>query len=438
MRKETNNKIAYKGNPILRWKLQLFFVVLLLFCTILPAIAEIRPGDFSVSPFIGGFLFEGNQDLEHRPVYGLRIGYDYSRNWGVEAVFDYVRTNYKATDSTTDVFNYRLEGLYYILPGSKLVPFLAAGIGGMSIDSNDDAIDRHRFVLDYGAGLKYSLTERWSLRADVRHVLAFGSVYNNLEYTLGLSFSFGGPKARAVSTESTLQSPAAASMVQAPLNLKATAVSNSRIDLGWDAVSGAMRYKIHRDGSYLRTAQTTSEADTGLTADTRYCYTVSAIDGTDTESGSSNEACAVALASAAVPAAVMEEQKKEAAAAIVEKPRELEDIHFDFDKFNLKPAARKILDRHAQWLNENKDVVLTIIIEGHCDERGTADYNMALGERRAEEAAKYLISLGIDAGRITTISYGFEHPLDPGHNKEAWAKNRRAHFVVSERKEPGK
>ena len=90
--------------------------------------------------------------------------------------------------------------------------------------------------------------------------------------------------------------------------------------------------------------------------------------------------------------------------------------------------ARAIINKHAEWLNKNKGVKITI--EGHCDERGTAEYNLALGERRAEAAAKYLINMGIDAKRIKTISYGLENPLDPGHNEEAWAKNRRGHFSV--------
>ena len=71
-----------------------------------------------------------------------------------------------------------------------------------------------------------------------------------------------------------------------------------------------------------------------------------------------------------------------------------------------------------------------LVIEGHCDERGTAEYNLALGQKRADEAAKYLADLGIEKDRIKTISYGKEMPLDPGHNEEAWAKNRRDHFVV--------
>jgi peptidoglycan-associated lipoprotein len=77
-----------------------------------------------------------------------------------------------------------------------------------------------------------------------------------------------------------------------------------------------------------------------------------------------------------------------------------------------------------------KHPTVKIQIEGHCDERGTNEYNLALGERRANSAKKYLISLGMPADQISTISYGEEKPLDPGHNEEAWAKNRRGHFIV--------
>ncbi|HLA26605.1 MAG TPA: peptidoglycan-associated lipoprotein Pal [Syntrophales bacterium] len=125
-------------------------------------------------------------------------------------------------------------------------------------------------------------------------------------------------------------------------------------------------------------------------------------------------------------------KKKEVAAAPAKDLYEFADIHFDFDKFNLREEDRAILKKHADWLNGNKDV--TISVEGHCDERGTAEYNLALGERRANAAAKFLIDLGIDAKRIKTISYGKELPLNPGHNEEAWAMNRRAHFVASAKK----
>ena len=105
-----------------------------------------------------------------------------------------------------------------------------------------------------------------------------------------------------------------------------------------------------------------------------------------------------------------------------------EDIYFDFDKSILSPSAQDNLLRKAEWLRENYDA--TVTIEGHCDERGTNEYNLALGDRRAESAKDFLSDLGIDPSRLSTISYGEERPVDPRHNEEAWAKNRRSHFTV--------
>jgi peptidoglycan-associated lipoprotein len=106
-----------------------------------------------------------------------------------------------------------------------------------------------------------------------------------------------------------------------------------------------------------------------------------------------------------------------------------QDIYFDFDKYDLRTDARATLDRKASFLNQNSSV--RVQIEGHCDERGTEEYNLALGERRANAAKQYLTTAGISAGRLSTISYGKERPLDPGHNEAAWAKNRRDHFVIT-------
>jgi len=105
-----------------------------------------------------------------------------------------------------------------------------------------------------------------------------------------------------------------------------------------------------------------------------------------------------------------------------------EDIYFDFDSSALTNMARNVLSRKAEYLRVNADA--SVIIEGHCDERGTSAYNIALGDRRAESAKAYLIDLGIDATQLSTISYGEERPVDMGQNDEAWAKNRRAHFII--------
>lgn len=105
------------------------------------------------------------------------------------------------------------------------------------------------------------------------------------------------------------------------------------------------------------------------------------------------------------------------------------NIYFDFDKSELKPEARAILDKKASWLKAHPD--FSVRVEGHCDERGTNEYNLALGERRANAAMKYLNALGISSSRISTVSYGEERPVDSGHNEAAWAKNRRDEFMLS-------
>jgi len=131
---------------------------------------------------------------------------------------------------------------------------------------------------------------------------------------------------------------------------------------------------------------------------------------------------------------VLPQEQEEAQTTLEEKERLLQeaaafaDVYFEFDKYDLNTEARETLRQHADWLVNNTE--FEVILEGHCDERGTREYNLALGERRSESVRDYLLNLGIDTGRLTTISYGEELPLDPAHAEEAWAKNRRVHFVV--------
>jgi peptidoglycan-associated lipoprotein len=108
----------------------------------------------------------------------------------------------------------------------------------------------------------------------------------------------------------------------------------------------------------------------------------------------------------------------------------LKDIFFDFDKYDIRAGDAKILDGNAAWLKSNNDLVL---IEGHCDERGTNEYNLALGERRAKATMNYLVGQGVQANRITIISYGEERPTCTDHSEGCWARNRRSHFLVKAR-----
>ncbi len=104
------------------------------------------------------------------------------------------------------------------------------------------------------------------------------------------------------------------------------------------------------------------------------------------------------------------------------------DVLFAYNSYTLTDESKQLLEQKAQWMARHPGV--TVQLEGHCDERGTVAYNLALGERRANAVRQYMTALGIDASRITTISYGEDFPIDPRHNEEAWARNRRAHFAI--------
>ena len=130
---------------------------------------------------------------------------------------------------------------------------------------------------------------------------------------------------------------------------------------------------------------------------------------------------------------VVEDPVEEIKPPVVEEPKEipmpeLGDVFYAFDKYDLTSESKRSLESNSSELKRATDV--TIIIEGHCDERGTKSYNLALGEKRAKAARDYLVSLGVSSSRLTVVSYGKERPFDPGHNEAAWAKNRRAHFVI--------
>ena len=164
------------------------------------AIAEIRPGAINISPSIGGYIFEGNQDLENGPTYGLGVGYQFDEHWATEAVFNLVGTELDFDGRDVDVYVYHIDGMYHFMPAEKLVPYIAAGLGGITFNP-DNADSENDFALNYGAGLNYFLSENVALRTDVRHVISFDETQNNLLYTVGLNFFFGGEKAKVMAEE---------------------------------------------------------------------------------------------------------------------------------------------------------------------------------------------------------------------------------------------
>lgn len=109
---------------------------------------------------------------------------------------------------------------------------------------------------------------------------------------------------------------------------------------------------------------------------------------------------------------------------------DLQTVNFDFNSASLTSSARSALENNAEFLKDNPDV--EVQIEGHCDERGGVQYNLALGERRAKAVRDYLVAMGVSSGRLSTISFGKERPLAFGHNEDAWSQNRRANFVITD------
>lgn len=130
------------------------------------------------------------------------------------------------------------------------------------------------------------------------------------------------------------------------------------------------------------------------------------------------------------PAGMTEEERRRRRDAFRNSMSQFENslVYFDFDKSEIRPDMRPILDAKARFLQEFETIRLQV--EGHCDERGTVEYNIALGHRRSQSAKEYLVSLGVDPSRIDTVSYGEERPEDARSNEEAWAKNRRAKFNI--------
>jgi peptidoglycan-associated lipoprotein len=108
----------------------------------------------------------------------------------------------------------------------------------------------------------------------------------------------------------------------------------------------------------------------------------------------------------------------------------MNDIYFDFDKYAIRDADAAILKENMKWLGAPENKGKKVRIEGHCDERGTVEYNLVLGQKRADSAKNFLVNLGADSRLLETVSYGKEKPVDPGHNEAAWAKNRRDHFLA--------
>ncbi len=396
--------------------------------------AEVKAGSYSLTPFIGGYTFEGNEDLKTSPVYGLRGGYNFTKNWGVEGFFSYLKTENNAVAGNPDVkvFGYGVEGLYHFLPDSRLVPFLAVGVGGLSYDRSGGLGDRNKLAVDYGAGLKFSLTDYMALRADVRHVLPFNDRYNDLLYTVGLTFSWGGDKKPAVVATRAAEPAAPVAVVRdsdgdgVPDDLDKCPGTPAGVKVDRDGCP----LDSDRDGvyDYLDKCPGTPA---GVKVDKDGCPLDSDGDGVpdyldkcpDTPKGMAvdKDGCPLAAMEKPAPAAPAPSAVE---TAIMEKGRVTLNVEFDTDKSIVKKQYDEEIGRLASVMKKYRD--LKIVIEGHTDNVGTAKYNQKLSERRAEAVKKYLVEkFGIEPSRLSAKGYGLTKPVASNATKEGRQKNRR-------------
>ena len=411
-------------------------VMVLLAVTVAAGHAQVREGSFSVTPFIGGYVFEGNEDLKNAPVFGLRGGYYFTKNLGVEGFFNYVPSEdeSKAGNPGMKLYGFGIEGIYHFMPESRLVPFVALGLGGSRYDLSGGT-NRDRFTVDYGAGLKYFLTENLALRADVRHViLPLHDRFNELLYTVGLQFTFGGAKKAApVVQTARAAEPAAAPVVVAPKDTDGDGVVDD-LDKCPGTPAGV---QVDRDGCPLDTdgdgvpdyLDKCPGTPAGVKVDRDGCPLDTDGDGVPdyldkcpgTPAGVKvdRDGCPPPVVQKAAPQA-----KSAIEAAIVEKGRVTLNVEFDFAKSTIRKGEQADIGELAAVMKKYAD--LKILIEGHTDNVGSAKYNQKLSQQRADAIKKNLVDkYGIEASRLGTKGYGLTKPIASNATKEGRQKNRR-------------
>jgi len=450
------------------------FLLFILFTT--TCFAGEREGVFSISPFAGGYTFDGVQHAETAPVYGLRLGYDITKHLGVEYVIDYLSTDGTRMDKSFNALSYRMDAIYNFMPEGRLVPFLALGGGGITAGhgsgfntggSNTDA------TLNAGGGLKYFLTDSLALRGDARQLFIFDrNTMYNWEYTGGLTFLFGDKKTAPPPLAPACNLNASPSSIMQGESARLNWTSQNATELNIQPDIG----RVEPQGSTTITPA----------ADTHYTLTCSGEGG----KASSGATISVSVApkppaptcalSVSPPSIMQGETAKlnwtsqnatecdiqpgigpvkpqgeaiikpaidttfnlvcngtggkadsSAGITVAAPPAPTKEelcmtlhIEYDTDKSVIKPAYYGEVEKVANFMKRFPQIKGTI--EGHTDNIASAKYNVKLSQRRAEGVVKMLVEkYGIDKSRLTAKGYGLTKPIADNKTAEGRQKNRR-------------
>jgi OOP family OmpA-OmpF porin len=430
-------------------KIGMLAVIIMLMAFVTAAQAEVKAGSFSFTPFTGYYVFEGNQDLKNSPIFGLRAGYNFTKNLGLEGYFSYLQTEIQDESQWKpwqDVYSYGIEGLYHFMPDGRIVPFIAIGLGGIHYSEGfnytynsyygaepyGDRFESNKYSVDYGAGVKFFLTDNIALRADVRHVLPINGKWNNPDNvhndflaTFGINFAFGGEKKEVV--EARVEEPAAPIVFPvAPVEVIVDSDKDGvpdNLDKCPDTPAGVT---VDKDGcpldsdndgvpDYLDKCPNTP---VGAVVDKAGCPLDSDNDGVPDYL----DKCPNTPAGA-----VVDEN-----GCVHEKVSMTLDVEFDTAKAVIKKKYHNEIKKVADFIKSYPGT--NVVIEGHSDNvdiHKEPERNIRLSLARAESVRKYLIEkFGIDASRITAVGYGPDKPIASNDTEKGRKKNRRVEAVI--------
>jgi len=444
--------LAVKGEKNVK-KLSVLAALLLMMSVFSSAQAEVRAGAFSYGLSTGGHFFEGNQGYKDTVSLGFRAGYNFSENWEAEFFANGMPSEFEdyKDGKHSDIFTVGLEGLYHFMPRNRFVPYLAMGLGGIYYTSEDDRFDHSKFMIDYGVGFKYFVTENLSLRTDVRHLIPLGrddkyirnphDIHNDVTLTLGISYDFEGVKEDPyprVTEQTTPEVIPDTDKDGVPDNIDKCADTpygsetdqyGCPPDADRDGVpdiadrcpgtpasivvdKSGCSPDTDRDGvfDYLDSCQGTPA---GVSVDEKGCPPDADKDGvTD-----SLDKCPRTPAGTPVNQEGCEE-------AIDAPVSILLKMEFDSGKALIKPQYHKELQTVAVFMKEHPEATATIV--GHTDNIGPRKANILLSKKRAESIRQYLIDqFGVEQFRIKAIGYGPDKPVASNATKEGRQKNRR-------------
>ncbi len=413
-------------NTLYRGILSCALAVSLALAGVATASAEQKERAFTLSPMVGGYVYDGAENIKDDIQYSLGIGYNFTKSWGAEFVAGLTPTDIDEGNGDVDVMHFRMDGLYHFLTDNALVPYLAAGVGLQNKDYEDGSDDSEA-LFNWGGGIKYWLTERTALRADVRHLLT-GEAVNNMSYSAGLAWQFAEaakPEPRDSDGDGVPDE-----RDQCPGTPRGVQVDNKGCPLDSDG-----------DGvpDYLDKCPGTPK---GVQVDDKGCPLDSDGDGVpdhldqcpDTPKGASvdDKGCALDSDGDGVPDYRDKCPDTPAGELVDEDGCTLKmtmHINFDLDKTAIKPEYESELARAAAFIQKHRDVPY-ILVAGHTDSLGSESYNKDLSMRRAQAVVDYLVSEhGIDRKRLVARGYGEAQPVADNSTAEGRYQNRRVETI---------